>query len=304
MGLYFLSKLAQASKAEPPILMDYKPARAARLAREGFVVEEGGRSTRIAGRSFIASDKAVEIDVAVLAVKSAAVRPALKKIKKALKKDGVILALQNGTAHLRALPERQTVFGLFLAGCDKQEDNRVSVFREEGSPAVAFAPNGKNPAASQKIEAMLEAGGIPYKILQSTPENILWTKSLYNAALNPVSAVLMKKNGELLESGAAKDLIQSAFEEGRSILRAAGRGFAFPSENPQEFPWSMLARTAGNRSSMFQDLAAGRKTEIDEILKPFLIEAKKRKLACPVLNSLYAIVKEYEKIRASLARVK
>ena len=56
-----------------------------------------------------------------------------------------------------------------------------------------------------------------------------------------------------------------------------------------------LAAMPDQSNSMLQDLRAGRRTEIDAIVKPLLDAARRRRRPTPILESLYRFTKRLER---------
>ncbi|MEL7179616.1 MAG: ketopantoate reductase C-terminal domain-containing protein [Pseudomonadota bacterium] len=96
-------------------------------------------------------------------------------------------------------------------------------------------------------------------------ETILF-KLLFNSCMNPTGAITKKSYGELLKNSHSRDVIIGLADETLSAYAAAydyrpvdnGRHYVDEVLSPIIFP-----RAVGHHSSMFQDLEAGRKTEID-----------------------------------------
>jgi 2-dehydropantoate 2-reductase len=91
----------------------------------------------------------------------------------------------------------------------------------------------------------------------------LWSKLAVNCIINPLTAVHGCRNGELEQRRELAEQVALLCDEVASISRAAGFG-----EIAQQLPSTVaavIAGTAGNRSSMLQDVTCGRRTEIDYI---------------------------------------
>lgn len=115
----------------------------------------------------------------------------------------------------------------------------------------------------------------------------VWRKAIVNAAINPITALRGVPNGALLEEPARADALRLLHEAGRAA-RAAGFDLA---DGELEADFDRVARaTATNRSSMLQDLARGRPTEIDAISGAILRTAAAHGIELPATRAVIAAV--------------
>jgi 2-dehydropantoate 2-reductase len=100
------------------------------------------------------------------------------------------------------------------------------------------------------------------------------------------------RNGDLPDSEAGKELIHDIVEECLTIVRAKGIRLIF--DDPEERVITVCKGTAGNINSMFQDIVAGRRTEIEFINAALAAEAESMRLAAPVNRTLASLIKALE----------
>src|SRR5262249_53879596 len=96
---------------------------------------------------------------------------------------------------------------------------------------------------------------------------LLWAKVFYNAALNPLGALLGLHYGALPESAHSRALMDGVIDEAFDVARAEGVSLPWSSAGGyrDEFYGRLVPATYDHRSSMLQDLERGRRTEIDAI---------------------------------------
>ena len=90
----------------------------------------------------------------------------------------------------------------------------------------------------------------------------MWEKLLINVGINPLTALLRVPNGALPELPEAWDLAVAAAAEALAVARAAGLNLDV---DPEARLRQVCTATAANRSSMLQDILAGRPTEIEAL---------------------------------------
>lgn len=195
-----------------------------------------------------------------------------------------LLFLQNGMGHLEyihQLPQEKEIYvGVVEHGAMKQGDNIVC-HTGIGAAKVASVTGDMN------LIAEFTQPGFPF-VCMDDYEEMLKSKLIANAVINPLTAVLSAENGELLANPFYHELFLRLFDEVALVLE-------FPDKQKiREHVADICRRTAENRSSMLRDLENGRKTEIDAILKYTISLAEKKSLDVPLSRSLYAMVKGKE----------
>ena len=93
-------------------------------------------------------------------------------------------------------------------------------------------------------------------------EAVLWEKLVINAGINPLTALLRVLNGALLQLPEAWEVAVAAAQEVQAVARATGLSL---SGDPASRLRQVCTDTAANRSSMLQDILAGRPTEIEAL---------------------------------------
>lgn len=176
-----------------------------------------------------------------------------------------------------------TLIGALAARQEAGKAQAVGEVDAVGHPdSVEKAEAGeKQPAANENITAAseppidagasywasrLRAAGIP---AEATPAILgaLWGKVFYNAALNPMGALLGLPYGELPKDPERRRVMDRVIEEAFAV--AVADGVALPWKDAGEyldlFHQQLLPATVLHRSSMLQDLEKRRPTEIDAI---------------------------------------
>jgi 2-dehydropantoate 2-reductase len=122
-------------------------------------------------------------------------------------------------------------------------------------------------------------------------EQALWEKLAVNCAINPLTAISHCRNGELAKEAALRTQLQDLCAEIAAVTAALG--YQALAEQLANRVLEVVQATADNRSSMLQDVMAGRPTEIDYITGHLLKTAAVHGISVP-LNS--AIFKEVHQL--------
>jgi 2-dehydropantoate 2-reductase len=120
-------------------------------------------------------------------------------------------------------------------------------------------------------------------------QSVLWRKAAVNSAINPVTALTGLRNGQLLEVPALRSLLRQVTQESATVAEHLGHDLS-PAPMPDEVE-AICRLTAGNRSSMLQDLSAGRRTEIDQINGAIVETAREAGLSAPLNATLAGLVR-------------
>ena len=189
-----------------------------------------------------------------------------------LARDGFLLSLQNGLGNVEAAEravggERvlgaRVIFGSELVAPGHA---RVTVYAD---PVLIGSPDPgdtRRRDAAARWAAELSAAGIPAKLTGALMAE-LWAKVLYNAALNPLGALLGVRYGDLPADRDTRMIMDAVIEEAFAVARAEGVELAWPDAAAYRdvFYGRLVPSTAAHRSSMLQDIERGRPTEIDAI---------------------------------------
>ena len=157
---------------------------------------------------------------------------------------------------------------------------------EEGNRFSLGEPDGSKSERVQSISAMLTAAGFKAPV-QTRLRNEIWLKVLGNATLNPMSAITRASIGQMFESPSSRQLIRTLMEEVAAVARSL----------EIELPVSIDKRMEGaasvgeHRTSMLQDLEAGKPLEIDALLGAVIELAGDKDVPVPSLRALYGLTK-------------
>jgi 2-dehydropantoate 2-reductase len=133
----------------------------------------------------------------------------------------------------------------------------------------------------------LQASAIPH---QWTPDILTraWRKLALNCAINPLSVLHDCRNGALREHPCE---IATLCDELAELLERCGQPDA--AAGLLEDVWRVIDATAANYSSMHQDVAHGRRTEIGYLLGYACAAAQRHQVAVPHLAQLHARLVEH-----------
>jgi len=280
LGSLFGGMLA---RAHDVTLVGREPAMA-RVGQRGLRVEGCVETTtRPAART-----EPVDADAALVTVKAYDTPVAATAL--ADHEYGAVCSLQNGVGNEARLAERldPVVAGTTTYGARLAEPGVVEC-TGTGDVAVG-APDGGESEAAARLGAAFRAAGVETTVATDMPRR-LWSKLAVNAALNPTTALARLPNGAL-SGGPGKPVAERAARETAAVA-------------PVDLDCDATARraidvartTAANRSSMRQDVEAGRRTEVDAISGVVVDRGDVVGTETPVNATLAGLVRGWERER-------
>ena len=245
-----------------------------------------------------------EVDVVVLGVKSHALTAIAPKVAPLLGPDTIVVTTQNGVPwwyfhgiegplageRLESVDpggviadaiDARRVIGC-LAYCSASVAKPGVIEHVEGVRFPLGEPDGSRGERIQGLAKIFEGAGLKAPIRKDMRHDI-WVKVLGNAAFNPISAVTRATLGEMLADPPTRELARAVMEE--VIQTAAGVGVRIRISPEKRLEGA--AQIGSHKTSMLQDIEAGRPIEIEPIVGAVIELADKVGVATPNLRDLY-----------------
>ncbi|MBI2654502.1 2-dehydropantoate 2-reductase [Candidatus Woesearchaeota archaeon] len=211
---------------------------------------------------------------------------AINGIKKIIKKDTIILCLQNGLYSENIVKRIVGKKCLVLRGIT----NVGAVFLEPGIVQYngrSYTLIEKSPKSREMAENFRNSG-----LDCNVSDNIkadLWRKLILNCVLNPISAILRVENRGIADEN-LNPLKKLIVDECLKVARKDG--VIFNIDFVKKINKGI--KNSKNLSSMLQDLMKGKKTEIDYLNDAVAKLGKKYGIECPANEIMTMIIKEME----------
>ena len=146
--------------------------------------------------------------------------------------------------------------------------------------------DGSQTARILELSHVLVGAGLKAPVQQRIRAE-LWLKLLGNAVFNPLSALTRASLGAIAQSPLVADVVRSAMEEADAVARRLG--IEIPVSIDQRIKGAALV--GDHKTSMLQDLEAGRPMEIDAITGSVVELGDRLGVPVPHLRTLYSSVK-------------
>jgi 2-dehydropantoate 2-reductase len=145
---------------------------------------------------------------------------------------------------------------------------------------------GGGNARTAAVAALLAEAGVEVEV-SSCIQRDVWFKLWGNVTMNPVSAL----TGATLDHILADDLVRGFCSGVMSEAQAIGAAIGLPIEQTPEQRHAVTAKLGAVRTSMLQDLQAGRALEIDALLASVREIGVRLQHPTPMLDALLGLVR-------------
>lgn len=232
-------------------------------------------------------------DLVIVFVKSAFTETAVRQAANLIGPATTLLTVQNGLGNAEKIgalvgPEK-VVAGVTSHGGTMLGPGEVR-HAGRGETVLGELQGGLTPRVEQ-LAAAFTAAGLEARAVASV-DSLIWSKLLVNVGINAVTAILQVTNGELPKHEATRELVRLAVEEGARV--AAAKGIELIHADPVANCLKVAELTGPNLSSMYQDVRAKRRTEVDVINGAIVAEGEKLGLPTPVNRVLTDLIKAIE----------
>lgn len=230
------------------------------------------------------------VDLVVLFTKTFHTDAALEGVKSIIGPATHAMTLQNGLGNdeavARHVARERVIAGVSTLPSDLIGPGRVRSHGEGGSKI--YPAYGGDTGFAQEVADLLTAGGLP-TVLEPDIRAAIWSKAIFNAAMNALCALTRRTPGFLGAHEEARALIRTVVLEG--VRAAQASGVAIEAEPILDLTVVSVTDHADHEASMLQDVKAGRRTEVDAINGAIVRAAQAAGVTVPVTETLWRLVK-------------
>lgn len=210
-------------------------------------------------------------DLILITVKSTQVVEAMSPLFIYLSPQTPLIFLHNGMGAVDELSSEWHQFPIAIAtttqAAFKPNANQVN---HTGLGQTLIGNYDETRPVKPQITPYLEVlnHALPEVIWNDNIQSALWKKLAVNSVINPMTAVYQCKNGVLVQDKHQEE-VQALIQQCHAVMKAENQTITL--EELSSFIHQVMVATAENYSSMYQDIAHQRATEID-FISGFLIK--------------------------------
>ena len=287
VGCYYGGMLARAGH---DVTLIGRPNHVDAIQRDGLLLDTQSFKEQVRLQASTEPSAVAGATLVLFCVKSTDTESAAAAIRPHLLPGALVLSLQNGVDNAvrlqAALPAQEVAASVVYVATEMPGPGHVK-HNGRGELVIAASPS------SAEAAALLIAAGVPTEI-STNVMGALWAKLILNCAYNALSAITQQPYGKLVLGEGVQDVIRDLVNECLAVAQADG--ITVPGD-----VWQAVERIAQTMpqqlSSTAQDLARGKRSEIDHLNGYVLRRGEVLGIATPVNRVMHTLVKLLEESR-------
>lgn len=286
VGGYFGGLLARAGA---PVVMIGRPAFVEAVKRNGIFLDAVQFQETVRVEASADLNAASGAEVVLFCVKTTDNATTARALEPLLAPGALVLSLQNGVDNvelIRAAAAIEALPTVVYVAASVPEPGRV---KHVGRGDLVIGPKNEK---TERVAALFARANVPCRISENI-EGELWTKLIWNCALNAVSALGRAKYGQIAASADARKVVETVVDEVLAVARAANihpPGLEDPNAAIAG-AFKIATQMTEAFSSTAQDMMRGKRTEIDSLNGYISRRGAELGVPTPVNHALYALVK-------------
>lgn len=223
-------------------------------------------------------------DLVIIATKYDGLAKVIENIQNFVGKNTLILSLLNGVTSEKFIAERygaeKVAYSYFIGHSAVREGRSIT---QDGVNTIVFDGN-------ERIKKYFDKVGINYEI----PDDIIrsmWLKFMLNVSSNQTTALMRLTFGEMLNNKKCMEFVVNVMKEVQTIAHAEGvKNTETMIDDSLE---ALKMMCPEGKTSMLQDVEAGRKTEVDMFAGVMIELGKKYNIPTPYNKVLKELIEIY-----------
>ncbi len=292
MGAAYAARFFDAPLFSPVLVA--RPPRYDRLRAKGLVVNGKHYSIPV-----VRPDETVPpADLIIVALKNHDLPEAINDVKNLVGDETTFVSVMNGLdseEYLGSVYSMDKVLYAIAVGIDAVRDGNSVIYTNPGRILFGERDNSRLSERVRRVQEAFEQAGVACE----TPKDMmrmLWWKFMVNVGVNQASAVMRAPYGVFQASPDAQSVMEALMREVIALAERVGVNLG---EQDIE-GWYGVLKTLSpeGKTSMLQDIEAGRKTEVEVFAGKVVELGQKHGIPTPVNHTLLRIVHVLEQYRA------
>jgi 2-dehydropantoate 2-reductase len=305
VGSYFGGMLARSGVR---VTLIARPAHVEAIRANGLFLDTVSFQERVAVQASTETSAARDADVILFCVKTTDTEEAARSLAPYLTKDAVVVSLQNGVdniARIRAASGIDALPSVVYIAAALPEPGHVK--HSGGGRLIVGETAGRSSSSessvssrAERITSLFTAAGLPCSVSPNI-EADLWRKFVMNCAGNAVTAITQTTYVQAVRNTSIREVLGQVIAETVAVARASR--VKLPEVDFISQGLKFLEGVGSDAtSSTAQDLARGKRTEIDSLNGYVVRRGEELGIATPANLTLFALVKLLEEKAADQRR--
>jgi 2-dehydropantoate 2-reductase len=311
IGAYLGAMLARAGE---DVTLVARGAHLRAMRENGVRIRDDAGEIRVAAKVTDDPASVGEVDVVVLTLKTHSVPAIASSLRPLLGPDTAVLTAQNGFpwwyfyrhggelegTRIESVDPggvvSQHIDSSRVIGCVVYPSTEIIepgvVWHAEGNRFAIGEPDGSKSERCRRIADSFIKAGLRCPI-RSNIRHDLWVKLMGNVAYNPIGALTRATLIEIVQCEETRALAAAIMKEAEAVAQQLGIDIGVTIEQRLEG----AEKVGHHRTSMLQDIEAGKPTELEAIAGAVIELGEKLGVALPNMKAVYACVKLLEAAR-------
>jgi len=295
VGCYFGGMLARAGA---PVTLIGRPSHVGAIGRNGLYFDGLHFQQQIPVSGSTQVSAARDAQIVLFCVKTLDTEEAAKSLVPHLAPDAALISLQNGVdnvGRIRSVAQVDAFAAVVYVAAAMAEPGRV---KHSGRGDLILGDllgraeeDRYRLYQLESVASVFERAGVPCRVSENV-EGELWMKMIMNCAYNAISALGRARYYRATGNRWTREVMLKVIEESMAVAWAAG--VRLPEVDMVETVLAISETMANATSSMAQDVARGKRTEIDSLNGYVVRRGVELGVATPVNQTLHALVKLLE----------
>jgi 2-dehydropantoate 2-reductase len=295
VGSYFGGMLARAGSQ---VTLIGRPAHVEAIRAGGLFLDAASFQERVAIGASAEVSAARDADVILFCVKTTDTEEAARSLAPHVSAGAIVVSLQNGVdnvGRIRAASGIDALPAVVYVAAALPEPGHVKHLGR-GELVVGELKDGGSPASSrgdrtERVTSLFTSAKVPCRVSPDISVD-QWTKFIMNCAGNAVTAITQTSYAAAGRNLQTREVMSQVIAETVAVARASG--VALPEVDFIGMGLKFIESIGYATSSTAQDLARGKRTEIDSLNGYVVRRGKELGIATPASFTLFALVKLLE----------
>jgi 2-dehydropantoate 2-reductase len=286
VGGYFGGMLARAGA---PVAFIGRPAFVEAVQKDGLLLDttQFKETVRVAASAELSAARDAEI--ILFCVKTTDTAGTAKELAKILSSNAILISMQNGADNAEQIHAASGLNALAAAVYVAASVPSPGTVKHVGRGDLVLGPENDT---TRRVADIFTRAKVPCR-LSNNAEGELWTKLVWNCALNALSALGRVTYGEIIASPNARQLLEGTVYEVLAVAKAAGIQPPGLEDPKVAFAgaYKIAEQMSATRSSTCQDMMRGKRTEIDSLNGFIARKGRELGVPTPLNHALFTLVK-------------
>lgn len=295
MGAFFASKFFDVGDISTSLVA--RGQRYDRLKSQGLVVNGKKYSVPVSHPDEVTPPA----DLIIVALKNHHLPGAVNDLKNLVGEQTTIMSIMNGLNSEEFIGSvygmQKMLYAISVAIDAVRQGNHIT-YTNPGKHYFGEAINTNINQRIKRVQAVFDRAKIAYE----TPVDMIrmiWWKFMVNVGMNQASAVMQAPYGVFQSSSHAQELMEALMQEVVVLAKAAGIDLV--EKDIDDWYTFLHTLSPQGKTSMLQDIEAGRKTEVEIFAGKVVALGKTHGISTPVNETLLRIIRVLEFVNDSFS---